>query len=164
MLHVVLYQPQIPPNTGNVARQCVGMRAHLHIVGPIPFEITDASIKRAGLDYWPHLTLTMHATPHDFRGWLGERKPWLVTKRGKLRYDRPAYRDDDVLIFGAETSGLPQPVLDEWPDRTIYIPVLGPVRSYNLSNSAAIVLAHASLVSGLYDNAAHSPAPEKGSD
>src|SRR5688572_24957155 len=144
MLHVALYQPEIPPNTGNVARQCVGMDAHLHLIGPIGFDLSDHAVKRAGLDYWPHLKLTVHETPGSFLAWLREREaphvhaglrglPWLVSKHGPLRYDRVAYRDEDVLIFGAETRGLPREWHDLWPDRTVYIPMLGPVRSYNLS-------------------------------
>lgn len=150
MLHVTLYQPQIPPNTGNVARQCVGMMAHLHLIGPIAFDLSDHAAKRAGLDYWPHLTRTIHQTPEDFLVWLGDRQPWLVSKFGSMRYDRPAYVDEDVLLFGSETSGLPPAWKERWKDRLIHIPILGPVRSYNLSNSVALVLAQAMLASGLY--------------
>jgi tRNA (cytidine/uridine-2'-O-)-methyltransferase len=160
MLHVVLYQPQIPPNTGNIARQCVGMAAHLHIVGPIPFDLSDHAIRRAGLDYWPHLALTMHASPDAFDAWLGDRRPWLVTKRGEIRYDHADYRDGDVLIFGSETAGLPAALLDRYADRRIYIPVMGPVRSYNLANSAAIITAQACLSAGLYERRPHSPAAD----
>ena len=150
MLHVALYQPQIPPNTGNIARQCVGMNAHLHLVGPIAFDLSDHAVRRSGLDYWPHLSLTLHPTPDDFLRWLGPREPWLITKRGALRYDRPAYADGDVLLLGSESAGLPADWLARWPHRTVVIPILGPVRSYNLANAAAILLAHASLTAGLY--------------
>ncbi len=150
MLHVALYQPLIPPNTGNVARQCVGMNAALHLIGPLGFELSDTQLKRAGLDYWPHLKLTVHESPEIFLEWLGERKPWVVTKFGTQRYDSPRYADGDVLLLGRETTGLPPEWLKRWPDRTISIPILGPVRSYNLSNAAAIVLAQATLAAGLY--------------
>jgi tRNA (cytidine/uridine-2'-O-)-methyltransferase len=150
MLHVVLHRPQIPPNTGNIARQCVGMRAALHVVGPIEFDLSEHAVKRAGLDYWPHLDLTMHEGAATFFDWLGDRKPWLITKRGRLRYDHPAYADGDVLIFGNETQGLPPDWHERWPDRTVFIPIPGRVRSYNLSNAVAVVLAQASLSGGLF--------------
>ncbi len=151
MLHTVLYRPEIPPNTGNIARQCVGMNSHLHIIGPIEFDLSDNAVKRAGLDYWDELQLTVHENPGEFLKWLGNREPWLVTKYGSLRYDNPSYRDDDILIFGSEIQGLPEEWLSRWPERTLYVPILGNIRSYNLANTAGIVLAHASLKAGIYD-------------
>lgn len=149
MLHVVLYQPAIPPNTGNISRQCVGMNAHLHLIAP-KFEISDNTVKRAGLDYWDHLTLSQYETDDAFLNWLGERRPWLVTKFGVQRYEAPAYADDDVLIFGNENSGLPESWRERWLDRTLQIPMLGQIRSYNLSNTVAIILAQATLAANLY--------------
>jgi tRNA (cytidine/uridine-2'-O-)-methyltransferase len=151
MLHVVLYQPEIPPNTGNISRQCVGMNACLHLIGPTGFDISDSAVRRAGLDHWTDLNLTVHNTPDEFLKWLGYRKPWLVTKHGKVRYDMPEYAVEDILLFGSETRGLPQEWLQKWSDRTVYIPILGNVRSYNLANTAGIVLAQASLKAGLYE-------------
>lgn len=149
MLHVVLYEPAIPPNTGNVSRQCVGMNAHLHLIAP-KFEVSDNTVKRAGLDYWEHLTLTQHASAEAFLAWLGDRQPWLVTKFGSQRYDKPAYRDEDVLIFGNENTGLPEAWRERWANRCIHVPMLGPIRSFNLSNTVALVLAQATLNAGLY--------------
>lgn len=150
MLHVALYQPKIPPNTGNIARQCVGMAAKLHLIGPHEIDLREHAVKRAGLDYWPHVDLTEHESPGAFLDWLRDRRPWLVSKRGRLRYDRPAYGSEDVLIFGNELKGLPGEWLQRWPDRLVYIPITGQVRSYNLSNAVAIVLAQACLTSGAY--------------
>lgn len=150
MLHVVLYQPEIPPNTGNISRQCVGMNACLHLIGPTGFDLSDSAVRRAGLDHWGQLDLTIHSSPDEFLKWLGDRKPWLVTKRGKVRYDMPDYADEDILVFGSETRGLPEAWLIKWPDRTVYIPILGNIRSYNLANTAGIVLAQACLNAGLY--------------
>lgn len=151
MLHLVLYHPAIPQNTGNIARTTVGMGAHLHLIHPMKFEITDHAVKRAGLDYWPSVTLTEHENDDTFLEWLGERKPWLITKFGQHTFDEPAYADGDVVILGNENTGLPQAWHDRWPDRTVTIPMPGPlnggpnIRSYNLGNAAAIVLAHATM-------------------
>jgi tRNA (cytidine/uridine-2'-O-)-methyltransferase len=127
------------------------MNSHLHIIGPIEFDLSDNAVKRAGLDYWDELQLTVHENPGEFLKWLGNREPWLVTKYGSLRYDNPSYRDDDILIFGSEIQGLPEEWLSRWPERTLYVPILGNIRSYNLANTAGIVLAHASLKAGIYD-------------
>jgi len=151
MLHVILYQPEIPPNTGNIARQCVGMNACLHIIGPINMDLSSSAVKRAGLDYWDQLDLVFHKETDDFLTWLGDRKPWLVSKHGKLRYDRADYSDGDILIFGNEITGLPEEWISRWSDRTVYVPMIGKIRSYNLANTAGIVLAHASLKAGIYD-------------
>jgi len=151
MLHVVLYKPEIPPNTGNIARQCVGMNACLHIIGPINMDLSSSAVKRAGLDYWDQLDLVFHKQEDEFLSWLGDRNPWLVSKHGKLRYDRADYSDGDILIFGNEITGLPDEWISKWSDRTVYVPMIGKIRSYNLANTAGIVLAHASLKAGIYD-------------
>lgn len=150
MLHIALYQPKIPPNTGNIARTTVGMGAMLHLIGPVAFELTDHAVKRAGLDYWSHVKLQVHQSPDAFLEWLGDRAPWLVTKHGHFRFDQPDYGADDVLIMGDELTGLPSQWHDRWADRRVSIPILGQIRSYNLSNAAAIVLAHASLKAGVF--------------
>ncbi len=151
MLNVVLYKPEIPPNTGNIARQCVGMNACLHLIGPISFDISTKAVKRAGLDYWSELELTVHKNPDNFLQWLGARRPWLVTKSGGQRYDNAAFNESDILVFGNEITGLPREWMSRWSDRTVYVPLLGKVRSYNLANTVSIVLAQASLKAGLYD-------------
>ena len=151
MLNVVLFQPEIPPNTGNISRQCVGMNARLHIIGPLSFDLGDHAVRRAGLDHWDELRLSVHNNPDEFLKWLGDRTPWLVTKHGSLRYDKPAFRRDDIIILGSETNGLPEQWLKRWPDATLYIPIIGKIRSYNLANTAGIILAQASLRTGLFD-------------
>ena len=151
MLHLVLYHPAIPQNTGNIARTTVGMRAHLHLVHPMQFEITEHAVRRAGLDYWPSVTLTEHPSDEAFLDWLGDREPWLVTKFGALTFNEPGYTDGDVIILGNENTGLPEAWRERWAARTVSIPMPGPIngganiRSYNLANAAAIVLAHARL-------------------
>jgi len=151
MLNIVLFQPEIPPNTGNISRQCVGMNARLHIIGPIAFDLDDGAVRRAGLDHWDDLDLTLHRSPDEFLSWLGERIPWLVTKHGKVRYDTADFGKEDVIIFGSETKGLPGAWLRQWAATSLFIPILGNVRSYNLANTAGIVLAQACLKAGLFD-------------
>lgn len=102
-------------------------------------------MRRAGLDYWLHLHLTEHATPEAFLEWLGERQPWLVTKRGEIRFDHAPYHDGDVLLFGNEVTGLPREWHERWAARRVVVPQPGPVRSYNLANCVAIVLATAAV-------------------
>ncbi len=146
MLNVVLYQPEIPPNTGNIARHCVGMQARLHLVGPMRIDIDDRTVRRAGLDYWKHLKLKTHATPEDFLQWMGDdRQPWLITLHGETRFDKATYEKDAILIFGSETRGLPEAWHKRWPDRRLNIPILGNIRSYNLANTVAVVLTQAAL-------------------
>ncbi len=151
MLQVVLYRPQIPPNTGNIARQCVGMDAGLHIVKPVGFDMSRQAARRAGLDYWDDIELSVHESADDFLKWLGNREPWVITSRGRIRYDKPEYRDEDLLLFGSETLGLPQAWLYRWQDRTVYVPMPGRIRNYNLANTVSVVLAQASLKAGVYD-------------
>jgi len=151
MFHIALYQPEIPPNTGNIGRQCVGMLAELHLIGPVGFDLSRQAVRRAGLDYWDDLELTIHPSPEAFLEWLGIRQPWVVTRQGALRYDNPAYADGDVIIFGSETGGLPNAWVERWAGRSVHVPILGPVRNYNLANTVGIVLAQACLKAGLYD-------------
>jgi len=152
VLNLVLFRPAIPQNTGTTARQCVGLGAHLHLVEPM-FDLTEKAVRRAGLDYWPHLQLSIH-TEDSFRGWLDRlpRDPWLVTKHGSVRFDQPNYQPDDTLILGNENTGLPGWLHDRYPRTRISMPMpgtpqpdgsIGNVRSYNLANAAAVVLTHA---------------------
>jgi tRNA (cytidine/uridine-2'-O-)-methyltransferase len=149
-MHLALYQPQIPGNTGNIGRLCVGLDTYLHIIGPCAFDFSDKALRRAGLDYWPNLQWTLYPGPEEFLAWLGERRPYLVTKFGKQLYSTAPFAEDDVIIFGNEVRGLPHEWHERWADRTIHIPILGPIRSYNLSNTASMVLARARETSGRF--------------
>lgn len=151
MMHVALFQPEIPPNVGNIARQCVGMGLMLHLVGPYEIDLSSKAVRRAGLDYWPHLEMREHESPEVFLRWLGPRKPWLVTKFGQLRFDRAEYNQDDVLIFGNEVRGLPQTWRERWSDRCVYLPMTKNIRSYNVANTAMVVLMEACRRSGWLD-------------
>ena len=142
MPKVVLVQPQIPPNTGNISRTCAATQTELHLVGPLGFEVSDRYLKRAGLDYWPHVDLHMHHSIDDFESvhqQTGGRRIGFST-RGTANYTHIEYRDDDWLLFGCETEGLPSFVLDAC-ETIAYIPMSQKhVRSLNLSVSVAIGL------------------------
>lgn len=140
MFNIVLYQPQIPPNTGNIARLCVAAKCKLHIIRPIAFFMDDKTMKRAGCDYWEHLDLEIHDSFDDLKSKSGEANFYFVTKFGKKKYSDISFGKGDYLVFGSEQHGLPNELLERNRDKTIVIPMFGPTRSLNLSNSVAIVL------------------------
>jgi tRNA (cytidine/uridine-2'-O-)-methyltransferase len=138
-LHVVLVEPQIPPNTGNVARLCAATGCALHLVAPLGFSLDDRELKRAGLDYWDALDVTVHESLDAMLERLGPRA-WFLSTRGARSYDEPAFAFGDALVFGKETAGLPAELLAAHPERTLHIPMReGLVRSLNLSTAAGIV-------------------------
>jgi tRNA (cytidine/uridine-2'-O-)-methyltransferase len=141
VVQVVLVEPEIPPNTGNIARTCVATGTPLHLVEPLGFSLEDRYLRRAGVDYWPYVEVTVHprweALPPDLRD---ARRLWLFTARGGIPYHAVAYRPDDVLVFGRESTGLPDWLLDRYPDRWVRIPMRPPVRSLNLSNAVAVAI------------------------
>lgn len=143
-LHLVLVEPQIPPNTGNVARLCAATGCALHLVAPLGFSIDDRDLKRAGLDYWDAVDVRVHASLATFvAAWDGPL--WLLSTRGTTRYDRATFERGDALVFGKETAGLPAALLDAHPGRTLRVPMReGAVRSLNLSTTVGIV-AYAAL-------------------
>lgn len=139
---IVLIQPQIPPNTGNIARTCAATNTELHLVGPLGFELSDRYLKRAGLDYWPYVNLHYHQNIADFQAIQQQKGGRLVgfSVRGNSNYLDCQYQEDDWLLFGCETEGLP-PVLLSACDYQIYITMSQPkVRSLNLSVSVTIGL------------------------
>jgi tRNA (cytidine/uridine-2'-O-)-methyltransferase len=140
MLHVVLIEPEIPQNTGNIARLCVAAGARLHLVGPLGFSLDERAVKRSGMDYWERL---------DLRTWTGlpeleEAHPggrfWYLSSKVERAYWDVGFRDGDFLVFGRETKGLPASLLADHPDRVLTIPMTEGTRSINLSTSAGIVL------------------------
>lgn len=139
-MHVALFQPQIPPNTGNVMRLCANVGARLHLIEPLGFDLDDARMRRAGMDYreiamietWPNLEALRTALP--------DARVFACSTRGTKRYDQVSYRSSDLLLFGPETAGLPQTVLDELPeDSVLRLPMQPNNRSLNLSNSVAVI-------------------------
>lgn len=141
MLHVVLHQPEIPPNTGNVIRLCANTGAQLHLVGPLGFELDDARLRRAGLDYHEYAQVSVHA---DLPAYLAAAKParlFALSTRGTRRYDTVRYDDGDALLFGSETRGLPAEVISALPpEQRIRLPMRPDNRSLNLSNAVAVVV------------------------
>ena len=137
-LHIVLYQPEIPQNTGNIARTCVAVGAKLWLVRPLGFRLDEKRLQRAGLDYWQHLDYEVVDSWPALRSRLDELRPWYFSKRAVQLYTDVCYRPGDALVFGAERTGLPASWLENEPARAVRIPIRPQVRSLNLANSVAI--------------------------
>jgi tRNA (cytidine/uridine-2'-O-)-methyltransferase len=141
MLHVALWEPEIPPNTGNVARLCAAAGCRLHLIGRLGFRLDDKHLKRAGLDYWGAVDLARHVTFDEFLTAVGTDRVWCVDNPAEVPYTRADFRDGDGLLFGSETKGLPPGVRDRFAGRLIGIPMpTGKVRSLNLATAAGIVV------------------------
>ncbi len=141
MLHVALWEPEIPPNAGNVARLCAATGARLHLIGRLVFRLDDRSLRRAGLDYWPAVDLARHTTFEEFEAAIAGSRVWCVETPGEVPYTRAAFADGDCLLFGGESRGLPPGVREKYAGRVIGIPMpTGKVRSLNLATSVAVVL------------------------
>lgn len=136
-LNIVMVEPEIPQNTGNIARTCAATGARLHLVEPMGFKITDSKLKRAGLDYWNLLDITYYNSLQDFFEKTNGIYYYFSTKAPHV-YTEIEYPDNCYLLFGKETAGLPEDLLKENPDTTVRIPMIGDARSLNLSNSVAI--------------------------
>ncbi len=140
-LHVVLHQPEIPPNTGNVIRLCANAGAALHLVEPLGFTLDHAKLRRAGLDYHEFAEVRVHASLEKCFEAIGSPRVFALSTRGVTRYDQARFTPGDVLLFGAETRGLPQQVLDGLPaEQRLRLPMRPDNRSLNLSNAVAIVV------------------------
>lgn len=140
-MHVVLYQPEIPPNTGSIARLCAATDTPLHLISPLGFKIDDKHLKRAGLDYWKYVDVRLYSCWEDFSRQQQGKRLLLYSKRAKQSYTTAAYRDEDFLVFGPETRGLPEDLLQAHRERAYRIPMMSHgVRSLNLSNAVSIVL------------------------
>jgi len=139
-LHIALIEPEIPPNTGNVARLCAATGCALHLVEPLGFAIGDRELKRAGLDYWPHVRLMVHPSLDAFLEATASLSRWFVSTRGNMHYGEATFAGGDMLVFGKETRGLPVELLNRYADRALRIPMRKEsVRSLNLSTSVGIV-------------------------
>ena len=139
-LHVVLYQPEIPQNTGNIGRTCVAAGARLHLIEPLGFNINEKMLKRAGLDYWDKLDVIIYDNFEDFMKKNPDAKIYMATTKAPQTYAEVNYEPDCYIMFGKESAGIPEDILVKHQDTSIRIPMIGDIRSLNLSNSVAIVL------------------------
>ena len=141
MFHVVLYQPEIPPNTGNIIRLCANTGSALHLIHPLGFELNDRKLRRAGLDYREFASVSEHASLQDFQETVKPIRLWGVSTRGQRAYSDVSYQPGDAFLFGPETRGLPTEVLEELgPDAVLRLPMTDNSRSLNLSNTAAVLV------------------------
>lgn len=139
MVNIVLVEPEIPMNTGNIARTCAATRSRLHLVKPLGFDISDRAVKRAGLDYWPMVDITVYEDLAEFLDKHGEEDMWLATTKAPQSYDKAVFREGCWLIFGKETAGLPEFMRERYYDRCIRLPMREDARSLNLANSVAVL-------------------------
>ena len=139
-MHIILHQPEIPANTGNIGRTCVATGTALHLIEPLGFRLDEKSIKRAGMDYWEHLDVTRYMNFQEFQDRHPGAKIWYATTKAKRLYTEAAFGQDDYIMFGKESAGIPEELLVENEETCIRIPMLDEIRSLNLSNAVAIVL------------------------
>ncbi len=142
MFHVVLYQPEIPPNTGNIIRLCANTGCRLHLIGPLGFELEDRKLRRAGLDYREWASVKVHADLENFMAQVKPEKLWALSTKGKTQsFAKAKYSHGDALLFGPETRGLPKQLLNSLPAQQILrLPMVKQSRSLNLSNAVAVVV------------------------
>ena len=139
-MHIVLHQPEIPQNTGNIGRTCVATGTSLHLIEPLGFRLNEKELKRAGMDYWERLDVTRYMDFNDFKEKHPGAKIWMATTKAKRSYTEVSFGIDDFIMFGKESAGIPEEILVENEENCIRIPMGNDIRSLNLSNSVAIVL------------------------
>jgi len=139
-MNIVLHQPEIPANTGNIGRTCVATGTSLHLIEPLGFRIDEKSVKRAGMDYWDKLDLHTYANYEDFLSKNPNARVYMATTKAKKKYTDVSFGPDDFIMFGKESAGIPEEILVDNEDLCIRIPMLEDIRSLNLSNSVAIAL------------------------
>lgn len=139
-MHIILHQPEIPANTGNIGRTCVATGTSLHLIEPLGFRLNEKEIKRAGMDYWEHLNVQRYINFNEFKESHPNVKIWMATTKAKHAYTDVSFGPDDFIMFGKESAGIPEEILVDHADTCIRIPMLPQIRSLNLSNSVAIVL------------------------
>lgn len=139
-MNIVLVEPEIPQNTGNIARSCAATGARLHLIKPLGFDISEKAVRRAGLDYWDKVDITLYENLDDFFTRNEGGRFWFLSTKAAHCYSDVKFQENDFLVFGKETHGLPEPLLKENYEHSLRIPMLPDLRSLNLSNSVAIVL------------------------
>lgn len=140
MLHIVLLEPEIPANTGNIGRTCVAAGARLHLIGPMGFQINEKQVRRAGLDYWDKLDYCIYDSYPDFLAKNPGAKIYMATTKARQVYSEVHYEEDCYIMFGKESAGIPEEILVDHEETAVRIPMFGDIRSLNLSNSVAVVL------------------------
>ena len=139
-MNIVLHEPEIPANTGNIGRTCVATCTSLHLIKPLGFDISDKAVRRAGMDYWKDLTLYVYEDFEDFISKNPDARVYMATTKAKKAYTQMEYRENDFIMFGKESAGIPEEILVRYEDTSVRIPMIGEIRSLNLSNSVAIML------------------------
>lgn len=139
-MNIVLHQPEIPGNTGNIGRTCVATGTTLHLIEPLGFSLSEKNLKRAGMDYWDKLDVRRYVNFQDFLEKNPNAKIWMATTKAKHVYTDVEYGPDDYIMFGKESAGIPEEILVDYEDTCVRIPMLNEIRSLNLSNSVSIVL------------------------
>lgn len=140
MLNIVLHEPEMPANTGNIGRSCVATNTRLHLIEPLGFQINDKMLKRAGLDYWDKLDVRVYSNFEDFLDKNPGAKIYMATTKAARTHTDVEYEDDCYIMFGKESAGIPEEILKCYPDTCVRIPMWGEIRSLNLSNAVAVVL------------------------
>lgn len=140
MINIVLHEPEIPANTGNIGRTCVATGTRLHLIEPLGFSLSEKALKRAGMDYWSQLDVTTYVDYEDFLARNPDAQIFYATTKGQHVYSQVSYPDGCYIMFGKESAGIPEELLREHPDTCVRIPMIGETRSLNLSNSVAVVL------------------------
>lgn len=139
-MNIILHQPEIPANTGNIGRTCVATGSSLHLIEPLGFRINEKELRRAGMDYWDQLDVTRYMNFEEFRERHPGAKIWMATTKAKRSYTEASFGPDDFIMFGRESAGIPEEILVDYEETSIRIPMLSAIRSLNLSNAVAIVL------------------------
>ena len=139
-MNIILHQPEIPANTGNIGRTCVATGTSLHLIEPLGFSLSEKNLKRAGMDYWEHLDVHRYMNFEEFKQMNPNAKIWMATTKAKHVYTDVSFGPDDFIMFGKESAGIPEEILLDYKETAIRIPMCSEIRSLNLSNSVAIVL------------------------
>ena len=139
-MNIVLHEPEIPANTGNVGRTCVATGTSLHLIKPLGFDISDKAVRRAGMDYWKELDLHVYENFEEFVERNPGAKIYMATTKAKKAYTEVEYTENDFIMFGKESAGIPEEILVKYEETSVRIPMIGEIRSLNLSNSVSIIL------------------------
>lgn len=139
-MNIILLEPEIPANTGNIGRTCVATNTRLHLIEPLGFQLTEKEVRRAGLDYWKYVDCTVYSSYQDFKDKNPDAKIYMATTKARKVYDEVHYEPDCFLMFGKESAGIPEELLLENKENCVRIPMVGEIRSLNLGNSVGILL------------------------